>query len=242
MGQTPSLGQKRRLRPRGVLLGVACPDDTASKPAAAARRWLPSRRRPRSDRGRRHRGPGRPGWRGELALHPPLRQPAAVLQPARPCARRCLHHRGRAAAGQPAMVRVRSGTTCGHWLSRPSSSGARVNQGIWEVRSSGRVASSRFRCGGRFPPTTPGWPRPPPSSPTPGCRRRAAGPVPAGGLSRRPGGPRGLLLCSWLADSLAGQGPLEDAVALYESLCDRATPLGLLAEQVDPAARRGVRA
>jgi GH15 family glucan-1,4-alpha-glucosidase len=35
------------------------------------------------------------------------------------------------------------------------------------------------------------------------------------------------LLCGlWLIDNLAGQGRLEEAVALYESLCDRATPLG----------------
>jgi GH15 family glucan-1,4-alpha-glucosidase len=44
------------------------------------------------------------------------------------------------------------------------------------------------------------------------------------------------LLCSfWLVDNLAGQGRLEEAAALYESRCDRATPLGLLAEQIDPA-------
>ncbi len=44
------------------------------------------------------------------------------------------------------------------------------------------------------------------------------------------------VLCSfWLVDNLAGQGRLEEAAELYESLCDRATPLGLLAEQVDPA-------
>ena len=47
------------------------------------------------------------------------------------------------------------------------------------------------------------------------------------------------LLCSlWLIDNLAGQGRLEEAAALYESLCDRATPLGLLAEQsIRPAVR-----
>jgi GH15 family glucan-1,4-alpha-glucosidase len=44
------------------------------------------------------------------------------------------------------------------------------------------------------------------------------------------------LLCSFrLVDNLAGQGRLEEAAALDESLCDRATPLALLAEQVDPA-------
>jgi GH15 family glucan-1,4-alpha-glucosidase len=43
------------------------------------------------------------------------------------------------------------------------------------------------------------------------------------------------LLCSfWLVDNLAGQGRLDEAGQLYESLCARANPLGLLAEQVDP--------
>jgi alpha,alpha-trehalase len=44
------------------------------------------------------------------------------------------------------------------------------------------------------------------------------------------------LLCSfWLVDNLAGQGRIEEAAELYDSLCDRATPLGLLPEQIDPA-------
>ncbi len=43
------------------------------------------------------------------------------------------------------------------------------------------------------------------------------------------------LLCSfWLVDNLAYQGRLEEAMELFESLCDRANPLGLLPEQVDP--------
>lgn len=43
------------------------------------------------------------------------------------------------------------------------------------------------------------------------------------------------LLCSfWLVDNLAYQGRLEEAAALYESLCARANPLGLLPEQIDP--------
>jgi alpha,alpha-trehalase len=43
------------------------------------------------------------------------------------------------------------------------------------------------------------------------------------------------LLCSfWLVDNLAGQGRLEEAQALYDELCDRANPLGLLPEQLDP--------
>ncbi len=43
------------------------------------------------------------------------------------------------------------------------------------------------------------------------------------------------LLCSfWLVDNLAHQGRLDEAVALFESLCGRAGPLGLLPEQIDP--------
>lgn len=43
------------------------------------------------------------------------------------------------------------------------------------------------------------------------------------------------LLCSfWLVDNLAYQGRLEEAIELYESLCDRAGVLGLLPEQIDP--------
>ena len=44
------------------------------------------------------------------------------------------------------------------------------------------------------------------------------------------------LLCSfWLVDNLVGQGRVDEAAELYESLCDRANPLGLLPEQIDPA-------
>jgi alpha,alpha-trehalase len=43
------------------------------------------------------------------------------------------------------------------------------------------------------------------------------------------------LLCSfWLVDNLVLQGRVEEAMDLYESLCDRAGPLGLLPEQIDP--------
>ena len=43
------------------------------------------------------------------------------------------------------------------------------------------------------------------------------------------------LLCSfWLVDNLAKQGRVDEALALYESLCNRANPLGLLPEQIDP--------
>jgi GH15 family glucan-1,4-alpha-glucosidase len=50
-----------------------------------------------------------------------------------------------------------------------------------------------------------------------------------------PGDEGAFLLCSfWLVDNLAGQGRLEEAEELYASLCDRACPLGLLPEQIDP--------
>jgi GH15 family glucan-1,4-alpha-glucosidase len=43
------------------------------------------------------------------------------------------------------------------------------------------------------------------------------------------------LLCSfWLVDNLAYQGRVDEAMALYESLCARANPLGLLSEQIHP--------
>jgi GH15 family glucan-1,4-alpha-glucosidase len=44
------------------------------------------------------------------------------------------------------------------------------------------------------------------------------------------------LLCSfWLVDNLVGQGRLDEAQSLYDSLCARASPLGLLSEQIDPS-------
>jgi len=44
------------------------------------------------------------------------------------------------------------------------------------------------------------------------------------------------LLCSfWLVDNLALQGRIAEATALFDRLCDRANPLGLLPEQIDPA-------
>ncbi|KZS66011.1 glycoside hydrolase family 15 protein [Mycobacterium ostraviense] len=43
------------------------------------------------------------------------------------------------------------------------------------------------------------------------------------------------LLCSfWLVDNLAAQGDLDRAMQLYDSLCQRAGPLGLLPEEIDP--------
>ena len=50
-----------------------------------------------------------------------------------------------------------------------------------------------------------------------------------------PGHEGAFLLCSfWLVDNLAAQGRIDDAMALYESLCGRAGPLGLLPEEIDP--------
>ncbi|WP_433062030.1 glycoside hydrolase family 15 protein [Dactylosporangium sp. CS-033363] len=50
-----------------------------------------------------------------------------------------------------------------------------------------------------------------------------------------PGDEGAFLLCSfWLVDNLTGQGRLDEAEALYASLCDRSSPLGLLSEQIDP--------
>ncbi|MEV4681963.1 glycoside hydrolase family 15 protein [Streptomyces kurssanovii] len=43
------------------------------------------------------------------------------------------------------------------------------------------------------------------------------------------------VLCSfWMVDNLIAQGRLEEAEELYVSLCSRASPLGLLSEQIDP--------
>ncbi|OLF14232.1 glycoside hydrolase family 15 [Actinophytocola xinjiangensis] len=51
-----------------------------------------------------------------------------------------------------------------------------------------------------------------------------------------PGDEGAFVLCGfWLVDNLAHQGRLEEAERLYASLCARASPLGLLAEQIDPS-------
>jgi GH15 family glucan-1,4-alpha-glucosidase len=44
------------------------------------------------------------------------------------------------------------------------------------------------------------------------------------------------LLCSfWLVDNLAQQGRVEEAAELYSTLCARASPTGLLPEQINPS-------
>ncbi|WP_412515427.1 DUF5911 domain-containing protein [Actinomadura madurae] len=51
-----------------------------------------------------------------------------------------------------------------------------------------------------------------------------------------PGDEGAFLLCSfWLVDNLVLQGHIEQAQDLYASLCSRASPLGLLPEQIDPS-------
>jgi GH15 family glucan-1,4-alpha-glucosidase len=51
-----------------------------------------------------------------------------------------------------------------------------------------------------------------------------------------PGHEGAFLLCSfWMVDNLTLQGRVDEAQTLYDSLCARANPLGLLPEQIDPA-------
>jgi GH15 family glucan-1,4-alpha-glucosidase len=50
-----------------------------------------------------------------------------------------------------------------------------------------------------------------------------------------PGHEGAFLLCSfWLVDNFTLQGRLDEAHALYDSLCARANAVGLLPEQIDP--------
>ena len=50
-----------------------------------------------------------------------------------------------------------------------------------------------------------------------------------------PGQEGAFLLCSfWYVDNLTMQGRVDEARALFDRLCDRASPLGLLPEQIDP--------
>ncbi|MGW2874296.1 glycoside hydrolase family 15 protein [Kitasatospora sp. NPDC001225] len=51
-----------------------------------------------------------------------------------------------------------------------------------------------------------------------------------------PGDEGAFVLCSfWLVDNLVGQGRTDEAGELYASLCSRASPLGLVSEQIDPS-------
>ncbi|MEL5955245.1 glycoside hydrolase family 15 protein [Streptomyces sp. CLV115] len=51
-----------------------------------------------------------------------------------------------------------------------------------------------------------------------------------------PGDEGAFVLCSfWLVDNLIGQGRIEEAEELYASLCARASPLGLMSEQINPS-------
>jgi alpha,alpha-trehalase len=54
-----------------------------------------------------------------------------------------------------------------------------------------------------------------------------------------PGEEGAFLLCSsWLIDNLVLQGRIDEAAGLFERLCDRMGPLGLLPEQIDPSTGR----
>ncbi|MBI5444845.1 MAG: glycoside hydrolase family 15 protein [Deltaproteobacteria bacterium] len=59
---------------------------------------------------------------------------------------------------------------------------------------------------------------------------------PGTGADGLPGKEGAFLICSfWLVENLALQGSVEEGLELFESLCRRAVPLGLLPEQVDPS-------
>src|SRR6516165_7341346 len=125
------------------------------------------------------------------------------------------------------------------------------DQGIWEVRSEGRVftysaamcqvALDRAAAIGERLGLPAGHPRMVATA-TAVAERLSAG----DGLLYRylhhdsPDGIAGdegaFVLCSfWLVDNLAMQGRLDEAEQLYASLCARASPLGLLSEQIDPS-------
>jgi alpha,alpha-trehalase len=54
-------------------------------------------------------------------------------------------------------------------------------------------------------------------------------------MDELPGREGAFLICSfWMVDNLALQGRLDEAIDLYDSLCRRASPLGLFSEQIDP--------
>ena len=111
----------------------------------------------------------------------------------------------------------------------------RPDHGIWEVRTAGRafgqVAGRGAADPGRHPHRRAGRPgrfphrrqRPPLSLPS----RRVAD-----GLAGHEGA---FVLCRfWMVDNLAHQGRLDEAHELFDSLCGRAGPLGLLPEEIDP--------
>jgi GH15 family glucan-1,4-alpha-glucosidase len=73
-------------------------------------------------------------------------------------------------------------------------------------------------------------------------RRLGAGPgllyryLPAESPDGLSGHEGAFLLCSfWLVDTLSAQGRVDEALELFESLCARTNPLGLLPEQIDPS-------
>ena len=54
-----------------------------------------------------------------------------------------------------------------------------------------------------------------------------------------PGTEGAFLPCSfWLVQALAATGQLDDATSLFDDLIDRASPLGLYAEEMDPTSGR----